>query len=89
MFEGKRGEFVQAMELFCDAGPEAGCAGYGAYEDLAQPGRFLWTEQWTNREALEAHLASERHHLLLGAIRVLGRLESVNLVEYKPGDGAA
>ena len=85
----KRAEFLQAAGMLCAEHEGAGSLRCGAFEDVGDPGRFLWVEQWANRELLDAHLGSEQHRALLGAIRVLGQLESVRLVEFGPGDGAA
>jgi quinol monooxygenase YgiN len=78
----KRTEFLQAVSSLRAGESEEGLLLREAYEDLSEPGRFLWVEHWRDPELLQAHVRSERHRALLGAIRVLGRLEDVRFVEY-------
>ena len=39
---------------------EPGCLVYGLMEVTAEPGRFLTFERWTNKAALEAHMATPK-----------------------------
>ncbi|NNK47661.1 MAG: hypothetical protein HKP01_02170, partial [Gemmatimonadetes bacterium] len=44
------------------------------------PDHFLWHENWEDRAALEAHLASAEFRTLLGALRVLGKTHDMRIV---------
>jgi len=57
-------------------------------EDLFDPGRILWTEWWPEPRAPRAAVSSDRFRALLGAVRTLGRLESVEAFERSPLDTA-
>ena len=46
-------------------------------EDCMVPNRFYWLERWRNEEDVQASLDSERIAMLMTAIRLLGRVESV------------
>lgn len=50
------------------------------FEDLAVPNRFLWSEWWPSPGECQAAQTSERFRALIGAIKVLGSLESVRHV---------
>jgi quinol monooxygenase YgiN len=41
----------------------------------------MFIEQWTDVYALDHYLSSEDFHALMGAIKVLGNLENVDLFE--------
>lgn len=64
---------------------EPGCA-CEIFEDLAVPNRFLWSEWWASKEECERAKTSERFRALLGAVKVLGSLESVRHVTRARGD---
>lgn len=77
----KRREFLQAFQfLTCKS---SDCIGRYLYEDVNADNRFLWMEQWTNSDALGAHLKSDHFRSVLGAIEVLGQLENLQLVEFR------
>jgi len=58
---------------------EDGCVQYDLHESTAQPGHFVFYENWTSREALDRHLAtphledlkSQLPDLLEGDARIL------------------
>jgi len=77
----KRKEFLQAFDFLKRQSSD--CLGQYLYEDLNKDNRFLWMEQWTSSNALEAHLKSDHFRSVLGAIEVLGELENLQLVEFK------
>lgn len=88
--ERKREEFLQTAASLRAAGAGEGCLDVTAYEELGRPGHFLWVERWSDRRSLEAHLGNDPHRALRGAIRVLGELIELRLVEYpEPPEGAA
>lgn len=68
--EGLKGRVV-ALE------PDCACE---VFEDLAVANRFLWSEWWPSLEQSEQAQTSERFRALIGAIKVLGSLESVRHV---------
>lgn len=52
-----------AMErMIAESRAEPGCIEYGYAEDLLEPGRFVVTERWRDREALAGHFSAP--HLL-------------------------
>jgi len=79
--QSHRRELILTLEGLKDcivaSEPDCSCE---VFEDLAEPNRFLWSEWWPSFEACERSKASERFGALLGAIKVLGFLESVRLV---------
>ena len=83
---GKRQEFLQTVESLLAEIPVAGsaCADRAVFERHGAPNRFLWHENWEDRAALEAHLASDGFHTLLGALRVLGNAHDVRIVQTEP-----
>lgn len=51
------------------------------FEDLSEPNRFMWTEWWVEPEKIDEVMKSRRFRTLLGAVKVLGTLESVRRVD--------
>ena len=77
----KRDEFLQAVETLRPLGEEGKhCESQEIYEDRAQRNRFLWVERWQDTDRLQARLDSDRFHALLGAVKVLGSVEDVQVV---------
>lgn len=52
---------------------EAGCLGYGYYEDAMNPGTFLFYEEWKDQAAVDFHFAQTYCHEFMEAA---GRLAS-------------
>ena len=79
---GKRKEFLQTVETLLEERPvaDSACADRAVFERHGEPDRFLWHENWEDREALEAHLASAEFRTLLGALRVLGKTHDLRVV---------
>jgi len=77
-------ELSQTLQNLCraqlDQGNSAECRGF---EDLTRPESFLWLQWWRSERHLEAHLQSVEFRTLLGAIKVLGTLESARIVELQ------
>jgi quinol monooxygenase YgiN len=86
--EAKRVEFQQLCTSLASAERAPGCMVRAAFADNDDPGRYLWLERWEDEQLLLRHLDSERHHTLLGAIRVLGALEDLRIVRFSPADSA-
>ena len=79
-----RRELIQTLEglkvRISESEPDCGCE---VFEDLAVANRFLWSEWWPSSQECRAAQTSERFRALLGAIKVLGTLESVQVVELQ------
>ena len=66
---GKEAELKQALiDLVAPTRKEAGCLNYDLHILSENPGRFLFHENWTSKELLDAH--SKSPHLLALAPRV-------------------
>lgn len=76
-----RHEFLQAMEFMRHR--EASGTECCLYEEIGDSERLLWVERWDDHNALEANLHTEGFRTLLGAIKVLGELENLRLVQFK------
>ena len=50
------------------------------FEDLSGPNQFLWLQWWHSQHQLQDYLRSVGFRTLLGAIKVLGTLESARTV---------
>ena len=80
----KRQEFLQTFRLLSRPDKRAdACKGQSLYEDVNEPNRFIWSEIWRNSETLAAHLKTEQFNSLLGAIDVLGKLETLRTVTFE------
>jgi quinol monooxygenase YgiN len=53
------------------------------FEDLTESNRFLWTEWWPAPNEARAAMDSDGFRALLAAIRVLGTLDFVRLVNTR------
>ena len=81
----KRDEFLQAISTLRPPGDaDGGCVAQGVYEARAEPNRFLWVEQWPDQTQLQQRLRSPKFRALLGAVRVLGVVSTVQTVEVTP-----
>jgi len=78
----KREEFLQALEsLRPPADGEGGCLSQGLYEARGRPNQFLWVEHWPDQAQVQLRLRSERFRALIGAVRVLGTVDGIQVVE--------
>jgi quinol monooxygenase YgiN len=79
--EGHRMELLQTLENLCTEqltdGSSAECR---VFEDLGRPNVFLWLQWWRSEQQLEEHLRSVAFRTLLGAVKVLGGLDSARIV---------
>ncbi len=55
---------------------EAGCLGYGFYEDAMAPGTFIFVERWRDQAALDFHFAQRYCLDFIRAVRKLSRAAS-------------
>ena len=60
-----------------------GCLECRVYEDVGHPTGFLWHQWWRSQQQLEENLRSVAFRTLLGAVKVLGTLESARIVELQ------
>ena len=58
---------------------EDGCLRYDLFEDLADPCRFTFLEEWTSLDALKAH--SQSTHITQGRARLEGKMREANWVQ--------
>ena len=57
--KGKEDDLRALMVPFAEgAAKEPGCLGYTLLEVIAEPGRFLTFERWTDKKALEGHMVT-------------------------------
>jgi quinol monooxygenase YgiN len=65
----RREQFVAISTEMCAASREDdGCVGYRVYEDLEQPNRFVFIEEWRDDEALQSHFAQPHTGRFMGAL---------------------
>src|SRR6476620_4145581 len=48
----------EVMALVAPTRKESGCVNYDLHQDVGDPGRFIFHENWTSKEHLDAHLNS-------------------------------
>ena len=54
---GKEDELRRRLQaLLAPTRAEAGCIQYDMHDSLEEPGKFIFFERWTTREALDQHL---------------------------------
>ena len=81
---GNRQEFLQAIDMLCSQkATDNDGADYYIFEAVDTPNRFFYLKQCTDRRLLENFLKTNRFRALLGAIQVLGKLSSIQLVELE------
>ena len=81
---GNRREFLQAIDMLNSQ--QATYNDFAAdcvYEAVDVPNQFFYWKQWTDRKLLDNFLKTERFRALLGAIQVLGKLKTIQLVELE------
>ena len=81
---GQRQEFLQTIEMFRSQqmkdDARIGCT---IFETVGAPNQFLWVEKWVTQNLLQDYMKTGRFKALLGAMQVLGELNSIELVELK------
>ena len=81
---GQRQEFLQTIDLFrSHQAKDPARIGCNIYETVGAPNQFLWVEKWTDQNLLDEYMKTGRFKALMGAIQVLGELNSLELVELK------
>lgn len=80
----QRTELLQTLQnLTIEALGQGGCLECTVFEDVSGSGRFLWSQWWRSQRQLEDHLRSSAFRTLLGAIKVLGTLESARTLDLQ------
>jgi quinol monooxygenase YgiN len=78
---------IELLQTLQNLAPEAvgqgGCLECGVFEDVNGSGRFLWAQWWRSQQQLEEYLRSPAFRTLLGAIKVLGSLESARTLDLQ------
>lgn len=83
-YAAHRTELLQTLQnLTVEAVGHDGCLECRVFEDVNGSGRFLWSQWWRSQSQLEAHLGSVAFRTLLGAIKVLGSLESARTLDLQ------
>jgi quinol monooxygenase YgiN len=82
--DSQRTELLQTLENLCNDQARAGdCLECRVYERIPRSNAFLWYQWWRSERQLEGHLGSVAFRTLLGAIKVLGTLNSARVVELQ------
>lgn len=82
--DGHRAELLHTLEDLCgEQLTDGSCAECRVFEDLSRPNTFLWLQWWRSEPQLEDHLQSKGFRTLLGAVKVLGALDSTRIVELQ------
>jgi quinol monooxygenase YgiN len=65
----RREQFVAIATEMCAASRgDDGCIGYRVYEDLEQPNRYVFIEEWRDDEALQSHFSQPHTGRFMGAL---------------------
>jgi len=79
-----RTELLQTLEnLSHDQARTGDCLECRVYERIPRSNDFMWHQWWRSERQLEGHLGSVAFRTLLGAIKVLGTLQSARVVELQ------
>lgn len=78
-----RRELMQTCKMWVSDNLPAGCLERRAYEDAMAPTHLLLLEQWSEATAMHAYLSSEGFRALIGAVKVLGKLDDIRICEAK------
>ena len=75
---GNRQEFLQAIDMLCNQqATHSDRAEDCIFEAIDIPNRFFYLKRWSDRRLLDDYLKTDRFKALLGAIQVLGKLETI------------
>lgn len=81
---GQRQEFLQTIDLFrCQQDKKDARIDGSIFETVGTPNQFLWVEKWTDWRSLDNYMKTSRFKALLGAVQVLGELNSLHIAEIK------
>ena len=78
----KRQEFLSSIDMLAEHESRTeGCVSLSVFEQYGMPNQFLWVECWRQMKQLRKRLDSDEFRALLGAIRVLGMLKKLTVVD--------
>lgn len=78
--EGEEAIVREALESFvAPTRMEAGCIRYDLFQDVSDPKKFTFIEEWESPAALEAH--SQSAHIAAGRAKMQGRLSMPSWVQ--------
>ena len=78
-----RQEFFQSHHMLRKQGQSLPDCEFGRpFEDAHLPDHFLWLERWTDADALERYMASDKFRVMMGAIEALGSLQELKKLRY-------
>ena len=81
---GNRQEFLQAVDMLCiQQAMDNDWAVDNIFEAVDTPNQFCYVKQCTDRRMLDDYLKTGRFRALLGAIHVLGKLKTIQIVELE------
>ena len=81
----QRQEFLQTIDMFrCQLDEDKARVSCSIFETVGTPNQFLWVEKWAEKGPLDDYLETGRFKALLGAIQVLGKLNSIHISVLKP-----
>ena len=67
-----REQFINITKLLVvETRREPGCLFYGCYQDLTDPDRFMFYEEYADQAAIEAHGAAEHRNRWFGVVGAL------------------
>jgi quinol monooxygenase YgiN len=70
----------EALESFVDpTRKEDGCLRYDLFQDISDPLKFTFIEEWTSEAALDAH--SKSAHIAAGRAKMEGKLSGPSWVQ--------
>lgn len=77
---GVREEYLEiARELAEETKKEEGCIQYVLYEDIKEPAILTMIEEWTDEEAINAHMESAHMKRIIPELRALRESTEINL----------
>lgn len=81
---GKRREFLQTVGSLQHRSDETGAIRQTVYQELEANERYLWWDRSGSVAELKGRLQSTELRTLLGAIRVLGSIEDMQILDSEP-----
>lgn len=80
-----RVEFIQMTEWLTEQGKgNNACIEKCLFEEVGEPNRFLWLECWTDSKSVNEYVKSNSFISFLGAMDVLGEMESIRQMSFEP-----
>jgi quinol monooxygenase YgiN len=77
-------EFKQAVDYILQRDKKnPQCVSRGLYHDRQSENTLLYLEEWKSVTELKKHLCNDRFKSLLGAMKVLGKIEDAQIIDTK------